>query len=215
MTTNKRLLDAEKVRVWMNANQNSKHFYVDMMDEIMSSRLDTQPAEVNAEGDEDEDITWADLLGWEQHSSETQPHANGGRLMPCPLCGGNVSYTENQVSGEQQIECEKCCFLSFWPVDWDKAKVLQAWNTRPTSQWIPVSEKLPEFVSKIPPNDDFAGLEESFDVWVYSEYSGLYGISRYVKYGNGKAHFRGMEMVSHWSLPLPPSPTQPEKENES
>jgi len=82
-------------------------------------------------------------------------------------------------------------------------------NTRATEGvWIPVAERLPEFVSFIEPSEDFIGMSESFDVLAYSEYSGLWGKTRYVKYGNAAhGHFKDLAYVSHWKEFIPPSPT--------
>ena len=49
---------------------------------------------------------------------------------PCPFCGGEVEFTECLVSGEHEIECGTCPFISYWPVDWATEQVQMAWNAR-------------------------------------------------------------------------------------
>lgn len=51
-------------------------------------------------------------------------------LLPCPFCGSRVQFTEAPISGEHEIECSGCPFISYWPVDWENEQIFNAWNKR-------------------------------------------------------------------------------------
>ena len=51
-------------------------------------------------------------------------------LKTCPFCGGAVQFTEAPISGEHEIECNVCPFISYWPVDWENDQIFKAWNKR-------------------------------------------------------------------------------------
>ena len=55
---------------------------------------------------------------------------NMDNLKPCPFCGGNVTYTQNDITGEHHIECLECAVLALFDVDLLKEDVITHWNTR-------------------------------------------------------------------------------------
>ena len=51
-------------------------------------------------------------------------------LNPCPFCGGNVTYTQNDITGEHHIKCLECAVLVLFNIDLLKENVIAHWNTR-------------------------------------------------------------------------------------
>lgn len=129
MTTNKRLLSAEKLKkfLWEKSEDHRNtpemsygsspcdlamaNAYDNVIDEIVSGRLDAQPAEVNAEG-----------------------------LAFCPFCGEPAQESPHPGGNGIKVGCvnDQCSVRPYrYGIAAHRDWIYRDWNTRPTSQWIP------------------------------------------------------------------------------